>query len=141
VPDTGTALGVDLYGLLKAGKDHLPTVAGQYRKAVAQLDQAEGGVPTAFSRLPSFGGGMYGPAYQPWRDLRDELDRALSQTASNLDATAEALVVAAVEYARSDRDAAEELDRLRRLSGEPHIDRDPLPGGLPDPASGGSPTR
>lgn len=139
MPHTGTDFGVDLYGLLKAGKDHLPTVAGQYRQAVASLDQTEGGLSAAFARVPSFGGSLYGPVYQPWRDLRDELDLALSRTASNMDATAEALVVAAFEYARSDRAAAEEMDRQRRTYGEPHVDRDGLPRRWPGPASGGLP--
>jgi hypothetical protein len=119
MPNSGTELGADLYELWRAGTDNLPSVAAVYRAASGHVAGTDSGLPYAFMRPDRFGGGTYGPVYAPWRGLRDELEKILSDTATSLELTGEALRLAAAEYARTDSAAADELNRLRGTSGEP----------------------
>ncbi|MFC4107594.1 hypothetical protein [Micromonospora zhanjiangensis] len=87
-------------------------VASHYTKAGHSLDEALHGLAQAFLRSPRLGG-PYGPAYEPWRALRDEMRKILTQTASNLELTGDALCIAAENYERSDTAAEAEFNRLR----------------------------
>jgi hypothetical protein len=84
-------LGVDLYSLWKAGKDNYPSVADEYSSASSSIEATEPGLALAFWRPDVFGGGTYGPVYQRWRGLRDDIVQILQRTESNLRDTAEAL--------------------------------------------------
>jgi hypothetical protein len=99
-------LGVDLYNLWKAGKDNYPSVANQYAQALRGIDATERGLSYAFQRPDVFGGGTYGPVYQPWRDLRDGLAAALGETRTNLLGVAEVLCMAVRTYQEADDEAA-----------------------------------
>jgi|HigsolmetaAR206D_1030411.scaffolds.fasta_scaffold06125_4 hypothetical protein len=120
MPNSGVDLGADLYDLWKAGKGNLPAVAREFVSARSALDRSEQGLSSAFMRPAEFGGGTYGPVYAPWTQLRDTLEKILSDTANHLEQAAEALCLAATEYARTDSAAKAEFDRLRREYGEPH---------------------
>jgi hypothetical protein len=99
-------LGVDLYGLWKAGKDNYPSVAYQFAQALRGIDATERGLSYAFQRPDIFGGGAYGPVYQPWRDLRDGLAAAVGETRTNLLGVAEVLCMAVQTYRETDDEAA-----------------------------------
>ncbi|MFG1926882.1 hypothetical protein [Cryptosporangium sp. NPDC048952] len=131
---SGRDLGVFLYDLLTAAKNHLPEVSGQYRLAVGGLDRTDDGLRAAFARAPELKGGLYGVAYQPWVELRDELSSLLTMTRNDIDATAEALVLATEVYAAGDDEAAAEFRRLLTRPGY----GEPRPGYLPPGARGGT---
>jgi hypothetical protein len=99
-------LGVDLYNLLSAGKDNYPSVASQYAQALQLIDATERGLNYAFQRPDVFGGGTFGPVYQPWRDLRDAVAAALGETRTNLLGVAEVLCMAVKQYQETDEEAA-----------------------------------
>jgi hypothetical protein len=120
MPDSGKDLGADLYELWRAGRDNLPSVASQYKTAGEHVARTDSGLANAFLRPDRFGAGTYGPVYGPWKGLRDELEKILSDTATNLELTGEALCLAASEYARTDSGASDEFKRLRQVNGEPH---------------------
>ncbi|EXG79857.1 hypothetical protein [Cryptosporangium arvum] len=136
---SGQDLGVQLYGLLVAAKNHLLEIAGQYGVALAALDASGYGASGAFSRPAELGGGFYGPVYQPLADLREELAQALTTTKENLGLTADALVLATQVYADSDAEAAAEFHRL--LTDQAHGEPRPGDNGVVPPpgASGGRP--
>lgn len=128
MPDRGEDLGVDLYELWRAGQDNLPTVSREYAVATAYVADASDGLAAALWRPTRFHrGGAHGPAYAPWVELRDELQRILADTAVNLELVGDALCLAATRYARTDAAAAEELKRRR------HDDGDPVPPSVPSP--------
>ncbi|HEX6075562.1 MAG TPA: type VII secretion target [Micromonosporaceae bacterium] len=115
MPKTGRDLGADLYELWRAGQHNLPLVAAEYQVAHRCVGNAES-VGSAFRRPEQFGG-THGPAYPRWEALRGELETILRDTATNLEDVADALRLAASEYARVDSEAARELDRLKRVNG------------------------
>jgi hypothetical protein len=119
MPEAGKDLGADLYDLLKAGRDNLPSAATEYRAASRFIDLD----PTPLFRRSYNLDGPYGPAYLPWSQLHDEMKQILRETADNLDAVGYALCLAADRYAAADAEAAAEFRRLRQVNGEP------LPGG------------
>ncbi|WP_436523801.1 hypothetical protein [Actinoplanes sp. HUAS TT8] len=112
-------LGVDLFGLWTAAKDYYPTVAYQYAQALQHVDATERGLSYAFQRPDVFGGGTYGPVYQPWRDLRDSLTAALSETRTNLLGVADVLAMAVKTYQETDEEAAAAFQEVRRGRAEP----------------------
>lgn len=136
VAASGHDLGVFLFDLLTAAKNHLPEVSGQYRVATTSLDRTDDGLRTAFARPPELQGGFYGSAYEPWIALRDELSSLLAMTTHDVDSTAEALALATEVYSAGDDEAAGEFRRLLAERGEPR----PGDGGvvLPPGAPGGA---
>ena len=83
-PDSGKEFGADLYGLWRAGKDNLPSVAAQYTIAHVSIARSDSGLTNAFLRPDLFGGGTFGPVYEPWKALRDELEQILRDTGTKL---------------------------------------------------------
>ncbi len=112
-------LGVDLYGLWKAGKDNYPSVAHQYAQALRWIDATERGLNYAFQRPEVFGGGAYGPVHRPWRDLRDGLAAVLAETRTNLLGVAEVLCMAVKTYQETDDEAAAAFRAVVDERGEP----------------------
>lgn len=112
---TGHELGVDLAELWDAGQNHLPTVAGEFSKAVDAL-------PTSITGIMYRSGGVgagdysYGSA-SAWQALAVTLSDHLSQTADNLMQTGAALVHAANHYAHTDAEAQAEFERRKREIG------------------------
>jgi hypothetical protein len=113
MPHSGQDLGVDLYGLWRAGTDNLPAVAAVYAGAARSVADTAEGETSAFRRPEQFGGGPFGPACSSWTALRDELATMLRDTATHLELAGEALCLAASEYAKADLGAAGELGRLK----------------------------
>jgi hypothetical protein len=111
--DRGTELGLDLWELYRAGSQSLPAVAREFYTASRHVRTAGEWVEQAFTR-PSMFGGTFGPARTDWMDLMGMIKKFLEDTADNLDATGEALVLAAQTYAETDRAAGRELIRLIR---------------------------
>jgi hypothetical protein len=118
MPDEGKDLGADLYELWLAGRKNLPNVAQVYADANGHVASTEDLVHLAFHR-PEQLGGAFGPAYADWRELRDQLQRILADTAANLVLTGQALCVAASMYAATDAEAATEMHRLLDHNGDP----------------------
>lgn len=116
MPDSGTDLGADLYGLYKMAKVNLPDVANEYGAAASQVAATDASVAGAFTRSSEFGG-TYGSAYQSWLDVRDTIKRYLSDSSTNLQDTAQALLTAVDAYSASDNGAATELSRLKNENG------------------------
>jgi hypothetical protein len=121
-------LGVDLYNLLTAGKDNYPSVAYQYAQALQSIDATERGLSYAFQRPDVFGGGTFGPVYQPWCDLRDAIAAALSETRTNLLGVAEVLCMAVKAYQETDEEAAAAFQKVLSERPEPQpVLRDSVP--------------
>ena len=97
-------------------------MAAQYTIAHVSIARSDSGLTNAFLRPDLFGGGTFGPVYEPWKALRDELEQILRDTGTNLAQTGEALCLAALEYAKTDDGASQEFDRLRTVVGEPQPD-------------------
>ncbi len=127
MPDSGYDLGVDLYELWKSGHDNLPWLAWVVATANNDLAATATAAGSAFIRPLEFGTELYGNAYWPWRGLRDELQRILGDTATNLELVGDALCMAAQQYADSDSAAADELNRLKTT------DQDNPPASIPTP--------
>ena len=121
---TGTALGADLHDLWKAGRDNLPTVARVYSLASSDLGATHGALGAAFTGAAPFGGDV---VLTSWRTLADQVQKIMADTADNLEDTGVALCLAVEEFAAGDAQAAEELNRLKTVSG------DPAPVSVPDP--------
>jgi len=109
--DRGVTLGLDLWELYRAGKQSLPAVATEYYNAGFRVGRAGALVEGAFTR-PAIFGGAQGPACGEWMELMSTIMRFLGDTGENLDATGEALVMAANTYSETDRAAGRELHRL-----------------------------
>lgn len=116
MPDSGKDLGADLDWLETMAQKNLPDVAAEYAMAAAQVDATSSTVGAVFVRSPEFGG-VQGPAFGPWTDLKDTIHTFLSDTADNLLATAHALRAAVDTIAETDAAAAAELNRLRAQHG------------------------
>jgi hypothetical protein len=119
VPDSGEALGADLYKLLVVGKDDLPSVAAIYGEAV-QMFGNTAKVAADAMRRPEYFGGSLGRVHDSWMALRDTVNRFLSDTQGSLDDTGHALVLAVGAYEASDTVARDKLRSLRQQNGEPH---------------------
>lgn len=115
MPDSGKDLGLDLFELYKAGKQHLPHVASEYTSAGASVSGASSAA-SCFQRHQIFGG-TNGPAFQEWNELRDTVQTFLNDTGNNLNETGQALVLAADTYSATDSAARDELERLKRENG------------------------
>jgi hypothetical protein len=98
--DNGVELGADLYMLWRAGRDDLPAVATIFRTAGRDLQRVRHDDPN-------------------WTALQQELDGILARTAATLENTGKALCTASLEYARADAAAAAELERRKRVDGDP----------------------
>ena len=119
-------LGADLVALWKAGTENYPAVADEYAVALAFIDATDRGLPYAFQRPGTFGGGTFGPVHERWRALRDELATALHQTRTSLVDTAAVLRMAVLLYDETDAEAAAQLKEAMAdhdLSYPPRDDR------------------
>jgi hypothetical protein len=116
MPDSGTDLGADLDRLEAMAKVNLPNVADQYSASASDVEAASQSVGMVFARPAGFGD-TQGPALGPWIQLKDTIHTFLKCTADNLDATAEALLLAVKAIADTDAEASKELDRLRTQAG------------------------
>jgi hypothetical protein len=118
VPDHGVDLGVDLYKLLVVAKDDLPSVSAIYGDAVAAYNRARSGLDAAMQRPDHFGASP-GPVHDAWTQLFDTAVKFLSDTHTNLDATAAALTKAVDMYAATDKEAADKFHSMLNERGEP----------------------
>jgi hypothetical protein len=123
MPDVGKDLGVDIYELWLAGKEKLPTVAAQYDEARRHVASTDDHAVTALT-IPSDLLGNHGEVLGPWIALRDELLTILTDTATNLTLVADALVIAADAYARTDHRAGREFDRLMQEDQDRELHRE-----------------
>jgi hypothetical protein len=67
----------------------------------------------------AFGGGTYGPVYQPWRDVRDSLAAVLGETRTNLLSVADVLAMAVKTYQETDDEAAAAFKAVMSVRKEP----------------------
>ena len=109
MPHSGETLGADLANLYDAGRYQLPVLAKQFGAAKEMLIGTHVS-NSMFARDPQLGGRV-GPARAAWDLLRDEVVGLLATTEDNLLSTAEALMMAAEEYASTDEAA---MARFRR---------------------------
>jgi hypothetical protein len=122
VPNS-TTLGADLYHLTVVAQHNFPTVAGDYRvahDAVASTIDLQG----VFRRPADFGGGgPNGQAMEAWMRVRDTFAQMLTETTTNLDLTAQALMEAVRVFAAADSAARDAMNQLNQVDGVPY----PLP--------------
>jgi hypothetical protein len=122
-------LGADLVAIWKAGTENYPAVAQDIATALASVDATERGMAYAFQRPEIFGGGTFGPVYQRWRELRDDLATVLHETRANLTDTAGVLRMAVILYHDTDTEAAEQLKQAMTDHGLPYPPTDDSTGG------------
>ena len=115
---SGEELGADLVDLYDAGRYKVGAVADQFRRAGGDLNGAAG-YDGLFIRNPVLGG-TYGPAKASWDTLRDAVVDVLATTATNLEDTGHALVMAADEYAGTDQAAAATYRELKAALDQSH---------------------
>lgn len=108
---TGEKLGVDCLELWKAGAYQLQPLGEHFRRTVRHVVTAESGL-SALWRDGKLGG-PYGPLYVAWSALADETIRILQETAENLEATGEVLVLAAEQYQGTDEQARRKFEELK----------------------------
>ncbi len=106
----GKELGADLFRIDLVGREDLPTVAGEYRYAVENIDHAGVVGPTVMGRPAFFGADRVSSA---WADLRGTLEKILRESEGALEDTGRALMLAVAQYSAADQEAAAELARLR----------------------------
>jgi hypothetical protein len=118
MPDSGYDLGVDLYDLLRAAKHNFPTVVNEYRSALGNLNAAAA-MEGALHRPEFFG---YPGVQRSWPEAVEGLRRMLDETATSLELTAEALLLAVDRYAAADTGARDALNTQLQAKGMPHAD-------------------
>jgi len=120
---TGEELGADCLDLWEAGYYELKPLAQIFRDAAGKVDLADGGMSNMYrdDKL----GGPYGPVRDVWSDFRDDVFAILRATAENLDLTADALMLAASEYIRSDQAAKDKLRQLQPAVIAAHPEKEP----------------
>ena len=117
---TGKDLGVQLGALTACGGSSMPKVAEAFINANGKLAGTDGDAST-FARTgtipgtPGIQGTVYGQVYPSWNQVRNELQRIMGQSATNLYDTGDALVRIAQQYAATDDVAATELKRQDSL--------------------------
>lgn len=109
----GRELGAELFQIDQVGRQDLPAVAAEYRYAAEKLDRAGAAGSTVMSRPAFFGADRVSEA---WAGLCGALGKILKENEDALEDAGRALVMAADRYAAADREAAEELARLRAES-------------------------
>jgi hypothetical protein len=117
VPKSGRDLGIDLYELWIAGENLLPEVADQFAEAGKQfaLTESQNGY---FWRPAEFSGGGYGPMHAAFADLRQTLAAVFRDSQGNLELAGHALKMAADEYARTDKAAADQFTAMKSDLGQ-----------------------
>jgi hypothetical protein len=112
----GTELGVNLGELKACALLFLPAAASIYVDAANAVNESHGdrwrfldGTGRDFMQ-PGAGGIVY-PA---WNQLRNELQRILAQSATNLYATADALIRIADLYANTDEESAQAISQMNQ---------------------------
>ncbi len=96
-----TRLVVNYVDLWEAGELQLKPLAEHYRTVAGRLFAAEAGIDLLWR--PQELGGPYGAVRGAWQYLADTALTMLQETAENLTATGEVLVMASEEYAEADR--------------------------------------
>jgi hypothetical protein len=119
MPDSGVALGADLYDLKRVANRNFRTVINEFELAIGQIDNAAGqkGVLTR----PDFFGGP--TVERAWPEALERLRHMLTETSTSLDLTAQALLLAVARYAAADEGAARELSLEIMEKGDPTPDR------------------
>ncbi len=110
MPRKGHDLVAPIKELLKAGRQTLPTIAGEYAGAANSLDRTRYDLSAVFRRPTYFSADPLGPVCGPWTQLRDILQGILAQTSVYLHDAGTALCVAAKAYQDADTVAAKELE-------------------------------
>jgi hypothetical protein len=129
-PDTLVTNCADLW---EAGELKLKPLAMHFRSMVANLTAAES--RSAALRRDELFGGPYGPARGAWEYLADTTVRILRETAENLEATGDVLVMASQEY-----QAAEDIntEALKRAKGDAIFAEQTVPEPSRTPGGGSS---
>ncbi|HWS36716.1 MAG TPA: hypothetical protein VN408_28755, partial [Actinoplanes sp.] len=92
---------VNYVDLWQAGELQLKPLAEHYRTVAGMLFAAEADIDLLWRPLEF--GGPYGPIRGAWQFLAETTVTLLQETAENLAATGEVLVMASREYAETDR--------------------------------------
>jgi len=108
---TGEELGADCADLWEAGHYELKPLGARFRDAAAKLALTEDGEHN-FWRDTNLGG-PYGPVRSIWADFRDDVFDVLKETATNLELTGDALILAANQYLAADDVARQKFDELK----------------------------
>lgn len=98
--DESETLVANCVELWEAGEMKLKPLAAHYRSMVANITAAEG--RSGALRRDELLGGPYGAARSAWEYLADTTVRILRETADNLEATGDVLIMAAEAYAEAE---------------------------------------
>src|SRR5947209_3137284 len=82
--ESGEALGADLYSLLQVANTFLPILSDIYTDAKQGVVAARSSLEHVMARPAYFGGGTYGPIYQPWADLEAQTIKIVDEMISDL---------------------------------------------------------
>lgn len=121
---SGQDFGTSLYLLYAAGRVHLPDTADAYARAASAIHDIE----PLLARVVDYTGGYLDKLLQ----VRDDLQVGFYKTSTHLSEAAEALVVIADDYVRTDEEAADSFTQWRtRLA--PPAERSALDAPTPAP--------
>lgn len=110
---TGQVLGARLELLVRAANYDLPIVSAAFARVVANVQTTQSDVSGAFWRPSEFGGGAGADKHVAVvSDFAGVILDCVKNAEHSVELTAEALRLAAQEYARSDHAAGDELKNL-----------------------------
>ncbi|MEV0897734.1 hypothetical protein [Actinoplanes sp. NPDC049802] len=101
----------DCVDLWTAGEMKLKPLAAHYRTVVASISTAERHLGALWRS--EMVGGPYGPARSAWESLAETAIAMLRETADNLEATGDALVMASEMYAETEDINAEAIRKMK----------------------------
>ncbi|MGX7673859.1 hypothetical protein [Plantactinospora sp. DSM 117369] len=112
--DSGQRLGAKLEEFVRAANGELPIVEAAFRRVLGKLQNSQYMVSTAFLRHPNFGGGGGDKHTAVVDEFAEVIAACVREAEESVRLTADALRLAAQEYARSDAEARGALQDLMR---------------------------
>lgn len=116
--ESGKGFAVTLYSLEQVAKDHLPTIAIVYGRAI---DSAQSGKAAldGMSTVPEQFQGAGGSVSHGYDQLHGAISQVLSSTKTSVDETADALHEAVSLYAEKDQGVKDQLHQVEENRGTP----------------------
>ncbi|MCP2322000.1 hypothetical protein HDA40_000507 [Hamadaea flava] len=109
---SGQLLGARLEDLVRAANAEMPVVQAAFYRVQGKVQYAADNVAAAFTRPADFEGGGGDKHAEVISQLGDIIAGCVKEAGHNVELTAEALRLAAQEYARTDQAAGTELRKL-----------------------------
>ncbi|NUR73712.1 MAG: hypothetical protein HOU81_23095 [Hamadaea sp.] len=109
---SGQQLGARLEELVRAANAEMPVVQAAFNRVLGKVQYAHDNLSAAFTRPADFGGGGGDKHLSAISQIGDVIAGCVKEAEQNVELTAEALRLAAAEYARTDQAAGTELRNL-----------------------------